>query len=74
MLATAALALVGEGDWLLGLVLFVIANIGVTASFVFYDALLPHVARPEEMDRVSSAGYAMGYVGGGPGARDLARR
>jgi MFS transporter, UMF1 family len=65
VLATAALALVGEGDWLLALGLFVIANIGVTASFVFYDALLPHVARPEEMDRVSSAGYALGYVGGG---------
>jgi UMF1 family MFS transporter len=65
VVATAALALVGEGDWLLGLALFVVANIGVTGSFVFYDSLLPHVARPEEMDRVSSAGYALGYVGGG---------
>jgi UMF1 family MFS transporter len=65
VLATAALALVGEGDWLLGLVLFVVANVGVTGSFVFYDSLLPHVARPDEMDRVCSAGYALGYVGGG---------
>ena len=65
VLATAALALVGPGDWLLALVLFVVANVGVTGSFVFYDALLPHVARPAEMDRVSSAGYALGYVGGG---------
>jgi len=65
VIATSALALVGEGDWLLGLVLFVVANVGVTGSFVFYDSLLPHVARPGEMDRVSSAGYAMGYVGGG---------
>ncbi|HEX5634184.1 MAG TPA: MFS transporter [Gemmatimonadales bacterium] len=63
--ATAALALVGEGDWLLALALFVLANIGVSGSFVFYDALLPHIAREEELDRVSSAGYAMGYVGGG---------
>jgi UMF1 family MFS transporter len=63
--ATAALALVGEGDWLPALALFVLANIGVSGSFVFYDALLPHVAREEELDRVSSAGYAMGYVGGG---------
>jgi len=63
--ATAALALVGEGDWFLALALFVLANIGVTGSFVFYDALLPHVARRDELDRVSSAGYAMGYVGGG---------
>jgi UMF1 family MFS transporter len=63
--ATAALALVGKGDWFLALALFVLANIGVTGSFVFYDALLPHVARQDELDRVSSAGYAMGYVGGG---------
>jgi UMF1 family MFS transporter len=40
-------------------------NIGVSASFVFYDSLLPHIATPDEMDRVSSAGYALGYIGGG---------
>ena len=48
-----------------GRVLFVVANIGVNGSFVFYDSLLPHVARAEEVDRVSTAGYALGYVGGG---------
>lgn len=63
--ATAGLALVGPGDWVLGLALFVVANIGVTGSFVFYDALLPFVAEPHEVDRVSSAGYAAGYLGGG---------
>lgn len=63
--ATAGLALVGPGDWRLGAALFVTANIGLAVSFVFYDALLPHVARPEEMDRVSTAGYALGYLGGG---------
>ncbi len=63
--ATAGLALVGPGDWRLGAALFVAANIGLAVSFVFYDALLPHVARPEEMDRVSTAGYALGYLGGG---------
>jgi UMF1 family MFS transporter len=56
---------VQRGDWLLASVLFVLANIGANGSFVFYDALLPHVARPEELDRVSTAGYALGYVGGG---------
>src|SRR6185295_9117387 len=34
-------------------------------SIAFYDALLPHVAAPGEMDRLSSAGYALGYLGGG---------
>ena len=62
---TAGLALTPPGMSQLGLVLFGLANIGAAGSFVFYDSLLPHVARPEEMDRVSSAGYAMGYLGGG---------
>jgi UMF1 family MFS transporter len=63
--ATAAMALVGRGDWRLAEWLFVLANIGISGSFVFYDSLLPHVAREDEMDRVSSAGYALGYLGGG---------
>lgn len=63
--ATAGLWFVERGDWQLGAALFILANIGVSASFVFYDSLLPHIAEPEEMDRVSSAGYAMGYLGGG---------
>ena len=37
----------------------------MAGSFVFYEALLPHIARPHEIDRVSTAGYALGYVGGG---------
>ena len=63
--ATAGLFLVGPGDWLLASVLFVVATIGLNGSFVFYDALLPHVARADEVDRVSTAGYALGYLGGG---------
>ena len=63
--ATAAMVLVGRGDWRLAEVLFVVANIGVSGSFVFYDSLLPHIASDDEIDRVSSAGYALGYLGGG---------
>lgn len=65
VLATAGLAFVGEGDAHLALVLFGAANVGASAAFVFYDALLTHVARDDELDRVSTAGYALGYVGGG---------
>jgi UMF1 family MFS transporter len=54
-----------RGDLLLASTLFVIANIGVNGSFVFYEALLPHIASNEEVDRVSTAAYALGYVGGG---------
>jgi len=61
----AAMFLIERGDWLLASLLFALANIGATASFVFYDSLLPHVARPEEIDRVSTSGYALGYLGGG---------
>ncbi len=63
--ATAGLALVGRGDWGLALALFMLGNIGIYGSITFYDALLPHIAKPEELDRVSSAGYALGYLGGG---------
>ncbi len=63
--ATAGLFLVGPGDWRLGAALFVLANVGLSVGFVAYDALLPHVARPDEVDRVSTAGYALGYLGGG---------
>jgi UMF1 family MFS transporter len=61
----AGLFFVERGDWLLAAVLFGLANIGATASFVFYDSLLPHIARAEEIDRVSTSGYALGYIGGG---------
>lgn len=64
VLATASLWFVGQGDWLTAVVLFGIANIGAQASFVFYDSLLPHVAKDHaEMDRVSTAGFAIGYFG-----------
>ena len=54
-----------QGDWILASVLFILANIGANGSFVFYDSLLPHIARDDEVDRVSTAGYALGYLGGG---------
>jgi UMF1 family MFS transporter len=65
VVATGLLVLVDTGDWLLASILFVLGRIGFTAANVFYDALLPHVAREEDRDRVSTRGYAMGYLGGG---------
>jgi UMF1 family MFS transporter len=63
--ATVSMAFIGRGDWLYAAVVFLVGNVAITASFVFYDSLLPHIAAHEEMDRVSTAGYALGYVGGG---------
>jgi len=63
--ATGAMYFITRGDWLFALVLFVIGNVGVAGTIVFYESLLPHLVPQEELDRVSSAGYAVGYIGGG---------
>jgi len=65
VLGSFLLSFTGEGEWLFASAVFVIGNIGFAAGNVFYESLLPHVARPHEVDRVSTAGYATGYVGGG---------
>ena len=63
--STIAMYWIERGDWQLALTLFVIGNIGVAGSIVFYESLLPHLVDAKELDRVSSAGYAIGYFGGG---------
>ena len=63
--AIAAMFFISRGEWLFALVLFVLANVGVAGSIVFYESLLPHLVSDEELDRVSAAGYAIGYLGGG---------
>lgn len=65
VVATAAMSVVQRGDWVLAIVLFVIGNVGVTSTLAFYNSLLPHIARPDEVDQVSTAGFALGYLGGG---------
>ena len=65
VIATLLMATIARGEWVYAAVIFIAANIGVAASQVFYDSLLPHIARPDEMDRVSTAGFAMGFLGGG---------
>ena len=63
--AVAMMFFIYHGDLMLASVLFILANIGVNGSFVFYESLLPHIASRDEMDRVSTAAYALGYIGGG---------
>src|SRR5215510_15218243 len=63
--ATGAMFFISRGEWLFALTLFIIGNVGVAGSIVFYESLLPHIAPPDQLDRVSTAGYAIGYVGGG---------
>jgi UMF1 family MFS transporter len=63
--ASAALYFVGQGEWMWASVFFVLGVMGFNGGVVFNDALILDVAKPEELDRVSSFGYALGYLGGG---------
>ncbi len=65
IVATTLMVFIDSGDWMLALVLFLLGTIGIGGSYIFYDALLPHVARPDDIDYVSAKGYALGYLGGG---------
>ncbi len=65
VLSTLGMYTIGPDQWLWACVLFALANIGAMGSFIFYDSLLPHIATPDEVDKVSTAGYALGYVSGG---------
>ena len=65
VLGTVSLALLGTGEYLLASLLFAVANLGFAGGNIFYESLLPQVARPEDLDRVSVRGYALGYLGGG---------
>jgi UMF1 family MFS transporter len=64
-LATMGLFFV-EGDrYLLGGGLFILANLAFGSSVVVYDSFLPQISTPQERDKVSSRGWAIGYLGGG---------
>src|SRR3954464_11349445 len=63
--AAALMFFVAGTDWQLGAVLLFAANICLGSSLVVYDAILCEIATPDERDRVSSRGWALGYLGGG---------
>ncbi|WP_010093754.1 MFS transporter [Ornithinibacillus scapharcae] len=65
MIASVLLAFTGEGDYIFVAILFIVGSIGFSGANVFYDAFLPEVADEKDMDKVSSKGFALGYVGGG---------
>jgi MFS transporter, UMF1 family len=63
--ATMGLYFLQGTNYLLGGALFIIANVSIGASVIFYNAFLPELAAPDQRDSVSSMGWAVGYLGGG---------
>lgn len=66
VLALGAVGCISLGlakQWLAFLIIFIIAKIGYSGSLIFYDSMLPDVTTQERMDRVSSLGFAWGYIG-----------
>jgi len=61
---TALLFFVQKGDIYLGMIFFIIAEVGYRSGQVFYNSLLPEIAEPEDMGRVSGNGWAIGSFGG----------
>ena len=65
ILMTGGLWMVGQGQWQLAALLYMVGAIGFAGGNVFYDSLLPSVSEKKKVDFVSSLGYSLGYIGGG---------
>ena len=64
-LAASSMFFVAGSNWQLGVVVLILANQCLGASLVVYDGLLVQISSDDERDRVSSRGWALGYLGGG---------
>ena len=64
LVGVAACALLGAmNGWIAFLAMFILARVGYSASIVFYDSMLPEISSEDRMDKISSLGYAYGYIG-----------
>ena len=65
VLFTGSLVFTDSLPYLVVSALFIFSNIGYSASILFYESLLPHITKSGDVDRVSTRGYMLGYLGGG---------
>jgi UMF1 family MFS transporter len=65
VLFSGLLYFVHEGDYWMGAIFFIIANIGFAEGNVFYNAFLPEISTEQNIGRISGLGWALGYIGGG---------
>jgi UMF1 family MFS transporter len=63
--SSAALAASGAGTWFYTLCCMILGTVGLSVASVCYDSLLTYIVPSEQMDRVSTLGYGVGYLGGG---------
>ena len=65
VISTGSLSMIAQGQWKMAIFFYVAASIGFMSANIFYDSLLPSVAKKEKKGFfVSSLGYALGYIGG----------
>ncbi len=65
ILSTAYFYFIPQGDWFYAAFLYTVAAIGFSGGNIFYDSLIGSVSNNNERNKVSSLGYALGYLGGG---------
>jgi UMF1 family MFS transporter len=65
VLFSGLLYFVHAGDYWMGAIFFIIANIGFAEGNVFYNAFLPEISTEQNIGRISGLGWALGYIGGG---------
>lgn len=65
VLMSVGLYFVGQGEWQWAIAVYVLGSLGFAGGNIFYDALLVDIVPEQELDRASSFGYALGYLGGG---------